>query len=140
MNHLLNEVFPGVRGLRSVIYEVSASTQTIAVFKWQGRHDPPTDFVRGVGRGDAVFASIETATEELVFVSDTWNIPSKQATYGENYRTFIAAPVRSKEDAYGMITLDSTQPGDLDSRDGDLLETVASVLALFFAEAARGRR
>ena len=57
---------------------------------------------------------------------------------GSRYRTFISAPIRSTEHAFGMVTIDAPVPGSLDHQHGSTIALFAAALGILFAEAARG--
>ena len=52
------------------------------------------------------------------------------AQFSEDYKTFISVPVVAGDTAYGMLTVDAPNPGDLEERDADLLGVMAGLAAI----------
>lgn len=98
-----------------------------------GRKDRAGQFVDGDGgRGDAVFAWLESARPRFVPDVRTEQLPGWQ-TGGKGYRTFISVPLLATGRAYGMISVDAPNPGDLDETDTAIIEVLASLLATAYA-------
>jgi transcriptional regulator with GAF, ATPase, and Fis domain len=136
---LCDVVFNRVDGIRAVVYAISDDSSELTVLHQAGRPDRAGAFAASDPTGAAVFERL-TAPENHTFFSGDDPSATLARTDERGYATFISAPIRSASNAYGMLTLDAPSPGDLDSRDGDLIEVLASALCLYFAEAARGAR
>ena len=55
--------------------------------------------------------------------------PGWDTTKQHDYRTFISVSVIAGYTAYGMLTLDALEPGELTTEDKGLLRLMAGVLA-----------
>jgi hypothetical protein len=67
------------------------------------------------------------------------DLPAEWGSAGRGYVSFLSIPVRVGGQGYGLISVDSSVAGELDSRDGDSLTVYASALGFFFASADRGK-
>lgn len=87
-----------------------------------------SEFVAGTRRGDDLLAMIEY--DEDRFCPDTDRYPpiGWDPTVPHDYKTFVAVPVISGDVAYGMITLDAPEPGNLTRDDARLLRLLAGLL------------
>lgn len=95
-----------------------------------GRAGPAREpFVEGTKRGDDALSMI--AYDEVRFYPnvDERPPPGWDASAVHDYKTFVAAPVISGDVAYGMLTLDAPQPGNLTDDDARLLRLLAGLLA-----------
>ncbi|WP_458116994.1 GAF domain-containing protein [Arthrobacter sp. D2-10] len=130
VGHLLDEIYGADAELRVVVYGLSEDGSSLTVLHEEGRSDPANVVVRNSTRGESVFALIEGAEEfEL----------QQEILDDRGYRSFVAVPIRSTDEAYGMLSLDHTSPSGVERRDGDLLTVLASMLSVYFAEAKRGK-
>ncbi|MBA2552173.1 MAG: GAF domain-containing protein [Geodermatophilaceae bacterium] len=87
-----------------------------------GRAGPPrTEFVTGTPRGDAALAMIER--DEQYFCRDVDEEPPLGwvSSGSHEYRTFVAVPVTAGNTAFGMLTIDAPNAGDLTGDDAGLL-------------------
>lgn len=126
-----------IDGFRSVAYR-KRGDDVVAVIESCGRSEnPPQDFVRDTPRGEAAFMAIER--RKPCFVRDVEDKNEVDTTIGAyygtriGYRTFISAPIADKQQAYGMLTIDAPNPGDLLKSDQYLVMLVADMLAIAFA-------
>ncbi|WP_280331405.1 hypothetical protein [Nocardia wallacei] len=55
------------------------------------------------------------------------------------YKTFIASAITNGDDAYGMVTADAPNAGDLVDTDKQIVMLVADLLAIGFTERERER-
>ena len=122
------KVYGDLTGIRFVVYGVSDDGRELSVLAHAGRTDTPRPFSASDERGRAAFEELETI-DGHTFRPDS---------PGTTYVGYLAAPIRSTNQAFGMITMDATSTDLLEASDGPLLEIVASALSHFFAEAARG--
>lgn len=129
VKYLTENVFTD-EGVRVVVFVVDDAGERMEPRWSAGRSDPPSAFVRGTSRGDAAFAEI-TGVSGHIYSNEL---------EGRQYTAFISAPIVAGENAFGMLTVDATDADSLDSDDGYAVEVVASGLAVYFAEAIRGRR
>lgn len=135
----LRNVFTTVRGVRVVVFVVSADGQRMCPLQPGGRQDRPGPFVRGTPRGDKAFEVLEDPRKNFIIVPDLDKAaPEEWEGTGEGYRTFISAPIRSQEDGYGLLTIDAPDPGSLDDRHASTVALFAAALGVLYAEAARG--
>lgn len=137
----LRSAFSDVPGVRAVVFVVTADGQKMTPSFPAGRPDRPGDFERGTPRGDSAFRILDELTERFYIVEDLEREGHESrfwAGTGSRYRTFISAPIRSTEHAYGMVTIDAPTPGSLDHQHGSTIALFAAALGILFAEAARG--
>lgn len=85
-------------------------------------------FEEGTEDGDAAIAMVESnghrlCTDVTVDPPPGWNDKER------DYKTFISVAVVGGDSAYGMLTVDALNPGDLEQRDVDLLTVMAGLLA-----------
>lgn len=131
---------PEAKRLRVVVYTVETKSdgrRRLVVTNAVGRKDSPRFFAEGDGgRGDAAFRMLSRG--ESIFVADVNKsaLPGKERS-GSGYRTFISASIVADELAYGMLSVDAPFPGDLDENDVPMVEVVAAILAIAFAEASK---
>ena len=83
------------------------------------------------GAKDLIDAILDDST---LFVEDTQN----QSPWRRRqiYRTFITVPVIAGNVAYGMLTLEAPNPGDLKPSDTNLLKVMAGLAAIALKEGA----
>ena len=87
---------------------------------------PETALVEGTRAGNAALRAL--ATNSAVYVADTADRPPWWSGPDE-YRTYIAVPVRTGTVQLGMLTLDALQPSSLAGVDRALMRLLASLLA-----------
>jgi len=98
-----------------------------------GRNDVATStFEKGTKAGNEVFRRLNV--NETTFIRDIselegsalpgWNKAKKR-----DYKTFISVPVRGEQSIYGMLTVDSTEVGDLTEYDEMYVRCVGLLLA-----------
>lgn len=137
----LRAAFISVPGVRAVVFVVSNDGRRMEPRFPAGRPDRPRDFVRGTERGDQAFRILDELPGRFVIVEDLRSEGADTpywAGTGAHYSTFIAAPIRSTEHAFGMVTIDAPDPGSLDHQHGSTIALFAAALGILFAEAARG--
>jgi hypothetical protein len=91
---------------------------------------PTTTFLAGTRGGDAAIGMVLADEDRLCEDIDTDPPPGWDATKERDYRTFISVSVIAGDTAYGMLTLDALEPGDLTLQDKGLLRLMAGVLAV----------
>jgi GAF domain-containing protein len=89
-----------------------------------------TTFVEGTPAGDAAIGMVLADEDLLCEDILTDPPPGWDAAKERDYRTFISVSVIAGDTAYGMLTLDALEPGDLDADDKGLLRLMAGVLAV----------
>ncbi len=94
---------------------------------------PSTTFVAGDAAGDAAIEMVLSDQDRLVENIEADPPPGWGPTMTREYRTFIAVSVLAGDTAYGMLTLDSLEPGSLQPEDMALLRLMARVLAVAFS-------
>ncbi|WP_211717197.1 GAF domain-containing protein [Nocardiopsis sp. MG754419] len=137
----LRAAFASVPEVRAVVFVVSTDGLRMEPRFPAGRPDRPRDFVRGTERGDQAFRILDELPGRFIIVEDLRSEGADTpywAGTGAHYNTFIAAPIRSTEHAFGMVTIDAPQPGSLDHQHGSTIALFAAALGILFAEAARG--
>lgn len=137
----LRSAFSDVPDVRAVVFVVAPDGKEMKARYPAGRSDRPGDFQRGTHRGDSAFRIVDELPERFYIMDDLGENGSRSpywAGSGTSYRTFISAPIRSTEHAFGMVTIDAPVPGSLDRRHGSTIALFAAALGILFAEAARG--
>lgn len=130
----------GPGSVRACWYELTEDQTQLVPRDHAGRpRGPRRSFVSGTPRGNAALKLV--LDDDVRFVDDV----QQDATYladpdrpGE-YRTYIACSVSSSTVPFGMLTLDSSQVGDLTEADADTLHLVGALLGAIL-RAARTRR
>jgi len=131
----LQLMFQAVPSLRVVVYEFNKKNDVLDVTYNVGRADKPRPFKQGDnGRGDAAFKMINSQ-EEPLFVEDvTQGTTPGWKGAGKIYKTFISAPIKSSEAAFGMLTIDSPASGSLSKNDKGIVLVLATLLAIAMAQ------
>jgi hypothetical protein len=91
---------------------------------------PSTTFEAGTRSGDAAIGMVLADEDRLCEDILTDPPPGWDAARDRDYRTFISVSVIAGDTAYGMLTLDALDPGDLTVEDKGLLRLMAGVLAV----------
>lgn len=97
---------------------------------WSGRAPSPRHvFTEGSLDGDAVLAMLDHQQRRFHRDVHTDPPPGWEGTTS-GYRTFVSVPVVAGERCYGMFTVDTLQPGDLDDEEEvGLIDLLADLLA-----------
>ncbi|WP_328549669.1 GAF domain-containing protein [Streptomyces sp. NBC_00366] len=104
---------------------------------------PSTTFPLGEDHGDFMLNYMSNSTNAPLFVANVRNPPPHIKSPPEwlsgacGYETFVAAPVLSKRDLLGMLTLDSERQGALVEEDAETLALIACLLAVGLQAAGR---
>lgn len=123
-------VLRGVQGVRAVVYRVNDAGSALEPMDSYGRKDRPRKFVKGDGgAGDDVFDLIANREPELIKDTAT-DERTKRQPQSKHYRTFVRAPIRANGLAYGMMTVDAPNVGDLSDADKQIVEVLADLLAI----------
>ncbi|MBB0997693.1 GAF domain-containing protein [Dietzia maris] len=86
-------------------------------------------FTEGTEAGDAALAMVDELG--TYFCHDVDSDPPKGWNgSGKDYRTFISVTVAANDVPYGMLTLDSPDPGDLTEQDRRMLTVLAALLGV----------
>lgn len=88
------------------------------------------------GRGDAVFDMIRNSDEPL-FITDVATVASRWEDADKTYKTLLAAPIRTAEVGYGMLTIDSPEAGSISQHDRGIVRVLGTLLAIAMAERDR---
>lgn len=91
---------------------------------------PSTTFTEGTQSGDAALGMVLADEDRLCEDIETSPPPGWDSSKERDYRTFISVSVIAGDTAYGMLTLDALEPGDLTVEDKGLLRLMAGVLAV----------
>ena len=94
---------------------------------------PSTVFEEGTPAGDAAIGMVLQDEDRLCEDIAADPPPGWDATKARDYRTFISVSVIASDTAYGMLTLDAPEPGDLTRDDMRLLRFMAGALAIALA-------
>lgn len=90
---------------------------------------PHTVFVERTPAGDSVFELLANNTHRFCYDVQQNPPPGWDPVHPHDYRTFLAVPVVAASTAYGLLTVDSLEPGDLTEGDVPLLRLLAGLLA-----------
>lgn len=86
----------------------------------------------GTAEGDSLIDAIRRRA--TIFVGDTGaKAPWRRR---KKYRTFIMAPVIAGNVAYGVLTVEARDPGDLEQRDVGLVTVMAGLTAIALRDGA----
>jgi hypothetical protein len=97
---------------------------------FHGRAEAPrTTFVGGTSLGDYAIELI-TRREDLFCPDARADPPPDWQPGGHAYRTFIAVPVATEARAFGIMTIDGLQVGDLTEADVSAVRVFARLLAI----------
>ena len=91
---------------------------------------PSTTFVEGTDAGDAAIAMVLNDEDRICEDIRTDPPPGWDSGKERDYRTFVSVAVIAGDRAYGMLTLDALEPGDLNRDDMRLLRLMAGALAV----------
>lgn len=131
----LQLMLPRANRLRIVVYrlEVKPDGKRQLIPSAVGRNDNARRHVENDGgKGQRMFEFM--ARNEAMFVGDTHTTGGPT---DRSYRTFISTPIVAEDDAFGILCVDSPTPGSLDQADMPMVDVVAEILAIAFAEANR---
>jgi transcriptional regulator with GAF, ATPase, and Fis domain len=120
---------------RAVVYALDPAHRLMRSIAHAGRGAGPRDFVAGTPRGDTALQML--ADGEPVLVADLAQWPKAWAAAGGEYSTFVAVPIVAGQVAFGMVTVDAPNAGDLTDTDMQLVVLFANLLAVVFVEADR---
>lgn len=96
---------------------------------------PRTTFTEGTPAGDAAIGMVLNGENRLCEDIDTNPPPGWDNSKTRDYKTFISVSVAAGDTAYGMLSLDALEPGDLNDDDLHLLSLMAAALAAALAQA-----
>jgi GAF domain-containing protein len=89
-----------------------------------------TTFVEGTPSGDAAIGMVLNDEDRICEDVLTDPLPGWDTSRERDYRTFVSVSVIAGNTAYGMLTLDALEPGDLTKDDMRLLRLMAGALAV----------
>jgi hypothetical protein len=133
----LRLLLPDVDRLRTVVYSLNESADTMSCIAYQGRGEKPRPFETGTDRGDYALELVKTGGNLFVKDLATEPIPVEYRGSGAGYSTFISASISTGETAFGMVTVDAPTAGTLVGTDQQIVMLMADMLAIAFAEAVR---
>lgn len=91
---------------------------------------PSTTFTESTASGDAAIGMVLADEDLLCEDIESTPPPGWDSTKQRDYATFISVSVIAGDTAYGMLTLDALETGDLTEEDKGLLRLLAGVLAV----------
>lgn len=127
-----------VPGLRAVLYTFNDQGDALEVAHQvsDGRRDPAGPLIPGTPRGDTAIARARGGRP--LFVPDVSAAPRDWEGSGVGYNTFIAYPITSSSDAFGLLTVDAPLTDDLTEENVSEIGLVAGVAATILANYRRG--
>lgn len=129
---------PEATRLRVVVYNVEPASgrrkRRLIPHRATGRSDAPRRLEDGDNaKGSRVFAWLDSGGSPT-FVAD---VGDSEDHSGRAYRTYVSTGMVLNNKLYGMVSVDSPNPGDLDESDKTIVEVYASLLAVAYAFAER---
>lgn len=134
---LTASIYRDIPGVRAVYFTVTADRQRLVPEVTSGRQDAARTFDANEERTVAAIERLDEPDGGLL-VEDTAELPQLGAE-GRSYRSFVSAPVRVGNEAFGMLNVDSTTEGTFADLDLKLVRRVATAIAFYVATAERGR-
>ncbi|QBS44901.1 hypothetical protein DMB37_37305 [Nocardia sp. CS682] len=134
----IKQLLANVDRLRVVVYEVvDDSSGLMKMMSYSGRGGPPpAPFVPGTLRGDLAIKMVREHGTKVTPDVDR-EPPQNYDGSKKGYETFISTSISDGVDAYGMLTVDAPNAGDLVDTDKQIVMLVADLLAIAFAERQR---
>jgi GAF domain-containing protein len=96
--------------------------------------EPTTTFEPGTAAGDAAINMVLAGENLLCENIDTEPPPGWDTSKERDYKTFISVAVAVADTAFGMLTLDALEAGDLTNDDLRMLGLLGSALAAALAQ------
>jgi GAF domain-containing protein len=96
--------------------------------------EPTTTFEPGTAAGDAAINMVLAGENLLCENIDTEPPPGWDSSKERDYKTFISVTVAAADTAFGMLTLDALEAGDLTNDDLRMLGLLGSTLAAALAQ------
>jgi hypothetical protein len=129
----------GPQRVRACWYDLQVgSRKTLVRMEQAGRTSRlPACFEAGTTAGDVLIQLICQDDEKLIPDTLIEPLPGWQQLDQDDFRTFMVAPVIAGRLAFGMLTVDAPEPGDLTKEDLDLLRLLAGILATSLAQDAK---
>lgn len=125
--------------IRVIFFAVSEDALRLEPVASAGRADEARVFDASVDeRGRLGLERLEVE-DDFEYHPSTADLPENWGATGRSYSAFLSVPVRVANHGYGLISVDSVDPAELDRRDGESIALFASALGFYFASADRGR-
>ena len=133
--HLVNalsRVYSRVQDVRTIVYELNHDRTELNPLQHAGERKPSGSFTLDDERGRAAIESVLSdkgarLEPDIKKKGDGWN------GKGNGYRTYVAAPIVSKNGFHGMITIDAPNPGDLTEHVRRVVDLAANIMGVGFA-------
>jgi len=126
------EIIGPDHGTRSCYFELQAGPpkRLVPTDYHAGRMgNTRSNFVEGTPSGKDAIAMVES-NGHLLCKDTRTSPPPGWGMKERDYRTFISVAVAVGDTAYGMLTVDALNPGDLEERDVDLLTVMAGLVGI----------
>ncbi len=118
---------------RSVVYLLNDRNDRMDDEARTGRptFEPPTPFVADDARGHAPFQMVRRGGPSHQYVEDcAESRPAGWDPVRSSYRTFISVPIKTRTTAYGILTVDRTEPRSLREEDVPVVQMLSDLVAL----------
>lgn len=125
----LVRAYPEVEDVRAIVYFFNENHSKLTPFKDAGTRRPSGAFVITDPRGKAAIDFAHTS-EKAKLQADTDQGAVGWRGSGHGYRCFIAAPILSAADRYGMLTIDAKAPHALTSEDELVVQLAANLIGI----------
>lgn len=133
MVNALTRVYSRIPDVRTIVYELNHDRNEMKPIQHAGERKPSGSFTLDDERGQQAIqfvlmdggAHLEPDVKKKDY--SAWQ------GQGNGYRTYIAAPVVSRNGFHGMITIDAPKPGDLTQHDKRVIDLAANILSVGFA-------
>lgn len=119
--------------LRAVVY--SLTDQGMECLAYIGRGTTPKMFKAGTERGDKALEMVRRGGSIFAKDLDADELGAAYRGSGADYKTFISVSISTRNNAYGMVTVDAPRAGDLVDTDAQIVMFMADLLAIAFAVA-----
>lgn len=125
----LVRAYPEVEDVRAIVYFFNENHTKLIPFKDAGLRRPSGPFAVTGPRGKAAIDFAHTS-EKAKLQGDTRQGVEGWRGSGHGYRCFIAAPIVSAADRYGMLTIDAKAPHALTSEDELVVQLAANLIGI----------
>lgn len=128
----LVRAYPEVEDVRAITYFFNEDHTKLIPEYDAGTRRPSGPFLISDQRGKAAIHFVHTSTEARL-QDDTKNGAEGWKGSGDGYRCFVAAPILSAGDRYGMLTIDAKAPYALTQEDELVAQLAASLIGVAMA-------
>lgn len=125
----LVRAYPKLEDVRAITYFFNKDHTALIPQHDAGTRRPSGPFLSTDPRGEAAIAFAHTS-DKARLQDDTKNGAEGWKGSGDGYRCFVAAPILSSGDRYGMLTIDAKAPYALTPEDELVAQLAASLIGI----------